>query len=218
MQASFRYDYLSANAPRPGAGIAHAVACMANSPFRPGLPVLPELAGSHLPVALHLDCEYGAGDLAAFLSATGGFRQVVATSRAAAAPREILPDVVYLSTSNDHELARAFCSATVAVSTCACRRCGRQLAKALACGTPVAALPGKGARNVIGPEGRGALGDLPMTIGATGADLEAAVRRAARLDRVAIAVHGARLLARSAPPFATERLLPETRVEVLHAA
>ena len=68
---------------------------------------------------------------------------------------------------------------------------GLVMIEALACGLPVAALPFPGPLDIVGANGRGPNGDLPMTIGALDEDLSIAIHKALRMDNLAAAVAGA---------------------------
>lgn len=184
--------------------------------FRPGLQVLPELADLSLPIALHLGCACGTSDYDSFHAATAGFCRVVTGGTATGTLHAIHADAVLLSGSDDLTLARAFCSASVVVSTCSCRLGAKRMVEALACGAPVAALPGEGARSAIGADGRGPDGALPMTIGAIDEDLGQAIARAMRADRLAVAVQGARLAALASAAEALEQA--PLAIDALHAA
>ncbi len=189
--------------------------------FQPGLPALPELADAARPIALHLGCACGTSDYDSFHAATAGFGRVETGGMATSALHAIHGDAVFLGSSDDVTLARAFCSAAVVVSTCSCGLGAKRIVAALACGAPVAALPGEGACSVIGADGRGPDGELPMTIGAIDADLGIAIACATRLDRRAVAVAGARLAARagSAEILQSAAVVPPAlAIEALHAA
>ena len=65
------------------------------------------------------------------------------------------------------------------------------LIEALACGVPVAAYPVPGPLDIVGPDGRGADGNHPATVGALDEDLGLAIRKALRCDPLGAAVMGA---------------------------
>lgn len=160
--------------------------------FHPGHAALPELRSAIGPVLLYVGRVSAEKNLPAFLDAkVPGQKVVVGDGPLLAELTARYPEVRFLGALNGEQLARAYCSADVFVFPSCTDTFGLVLIEALACGVPVAAFPVAGPLDIVGPDGRGPLGDLPMTIGALDQDLSWAIRRALRLDPLGAAIYGA---------------------------
>jgi glycosyltransferase involved in cell wall biosynthesis len=160
--------------------------------FRPGHAPLPEIAALPGPILLYVGRVAPEKNLPAFLDAdVPGMKVVVGDGPALAAMRARYPEVHFTGALSGESLARAYCSADVFVFPSRTDTFGLVMIEALACGVPVAALPVPGPLDIIGPQGRGPLSDLPMTVGALDEDLAVAIHKALRMDRLGAAVHGA---------------------------
>jgi len=160
--------------------------------FRPGHAPLPEMRAAIGPVLLYVGRVAAEKNLPAFLDAqVPGKRVVVGDGPMLDELRARYPEVLFMGALAGEQLARAYCSADVFVFPSRTDTFGLVMIEALACGLPVAALPVAGPLDIIGPDGRGPLGDLPMTIGALDEDLGWAIRRALQLDPLGAAVYGA---------------------------
>ncbi len=160
--------------------------------FRPGHAPLPELGSYPGPVLLYVGRIASEKNLPLFLdAAVPGHKVVVGDGPDLDALRKRYPEVTFLGALTGEALARAYCSADVFVFPSRTDTFGLVLIEALACGLPVAALPVPGPLDIIGANGRGPAGDLPMTIGALDEDLAQAIHKALRLDGLAAAVVGA---------------------------
>jgi glycosyltransferase involved in cell wall biosynthesis len=160
--------------------------------FRPGHASMPELRAVIGPVLLYVGRVSAEKNLTAFFDAkVPGQKVVVGDGPLLAELKVRYPEVRFLGALSGEALARAYCSADVFVFPSRTDTFGLVLIEALACGLPVAAYPVAGPLDIIGPDGRGPLGDLPMTIGVLDKDLSWAIRRALRLDSLGAAIYGA---------------------------
>ena len=160
--------------------------------FRPGHAALPELGAYPGPMLLYVGRVAVEKNLPLFLDAqVPGHKVVVGDGPALDAMRKRYPEVTFLGALSGEALARAYCSADVFVFPSRTDTFGLVMIEALACGLPVAALPVPGPLDIIGANGRGPAGDLPMTIGALDEDLAQAIHKALRMDPLAAAVAGA---------------------------
>lgn len=161
--------------------------------FRPGLPALEVLANLPRPIQLYVGRVAPEKNLEAFLgSAVRGSKVVVGDGPALEALSSRWPDVHFLGALTGEPLARAYNSADVFVFPSKTDTFGLVMIEALACGIPVAAHDVPGPLDIIGPEGRGPASDLPMSVGAVAGDLDQAIEKALRLDRLGAAVYGSR--------------------------
>ena len=161
--------------------------------FRPDGEAHPDLAGLPRPILLNVGRVAPEKNLEAFLDAkVPGTKVVVGDGPALDAMRLRYPDAVFTGALAGEELASAYRSADCFVFPSRTDTFGLVIIEALASGLPVAAYPVAGPLDIVGENGRGADGDMPATIGALDNDLEAAIGKALRLDRVAAAVYGAR--------------------------
>jgi glycosyltransferase involved in cell wall biosynthesis len=159
--------------------------------FRPGHAPLPQLAAIPGPILLNVGRVAAEKNLCAFLDAkVPGTKVVVGDGPDLAMLKSRYPDVRFLGALSGEDLARAYCSADVFVFPSLTDTFGLVLIEALACGLPVAAYPVAGPLDIVGPDGRGPEGELPMTIGALDSDLGWAIRRALQLDPLAAAIYG----------------------------
>jgi len=160
--------------------------------FHPGHAPLPQIAVLPGPVLLYVGRVSLEKNLPAFLAAdVPGSKVVVGDGPDRARLEAAYPDVRFLGALAGTDLARAYCSADVFVFPSRTDTFGLVMIEALACGVPVAAFPVPGPLDVVGAEGRGPHGDLPMTVGALDEDLGLAIRKALRLDPLGAAIHGA---------------------------
>jgi glycosyltransferase involved in cell wall biosynthesis len=108
-----------------------------------------------------------------------GTKVVVGDGPAAARLRERYPDTVFLGERPHGDLPALYAVADVFVFPSRTDTFGLVLVEALACGTPVAAFPVAGPRDVIGDSGAGVLSD----------DLRGAALAALRIDRALCRTH-----------------------------
>ena len=161
--------------------------------FHPGHEPHPALRDLPRPILLNVGRVAVEKNLTAFLDLPGpGTKVVVGNGPDLAALRARYPEVVFTGALSGVELASAYCAADAFVFPSRTDTFGLVMIEALACGVPVAAFAVPGPIDIVGPQGRGADGTLPMTIGAVDSDLGAAVARALRCDRMGAAVAGAR--------------------------
>lgn len=160
--------------------------------FHPGHAPLPELADLPRPILLSVGRVAPEKNLAAFLDAeVPGTKVVVGDGPAMAALSARYPQAKFLGALTGEALARAYCSADAFVFPSRTDTFGLVMIEALACGLPVAAYPVPGPLDIVGRDGRGADGDLPMTVGALDEELAVAIGKTLRLDRSGAAVCGA---------------------------
>jgi glycosyltransferase involved in cell wall biosynthesis len=147
--------------------------------FAPSGPRHPAMASLPGPVLLYVGrvaVEKSVGD---FLALEGpGTRVVVGDGPERAALAARYPHAIFLGTLHGAELAAAYRSADVLVFPSRTDTFGLVMIEALACGTPVAAYPVAGPRDV-----------LSDAVGAMDRDLGAAVRAALGKSRYACAAH-----------------------------
>ncbi|NIJ30803.1 glycosyltransferase involved in cell wall biosynthesis [Sphingomonas insulae] len=131
-------------------------------------------------------------NIEAFLAAgTAGTKVVVGDGPARAWLAARYPEAHFLGPKFGDALAAAYRSADVLVFPSLTDTFGLVMIEALACGTPVAALPAPGPVDV-----------LDATVGAIDRDLDGAIRRALTLDRATCAAYAARFTwANSAAQF-----------------
>lgn len=145
------------------------------------------------PIMLNVGRVASEKNLEAFLGAdVPGTKVVVGDGPALESLRARYPQVVFTGSLSGEELAAAYCAADCFVFPSLTDTFGLVLIEALACGLPIAAFPVPGPLDIVGPEGRGANGDMPMTVASLDHDLAVAIRIALRLDRQGAAAFGAR--------------------------
>lgn len=148
--------------------------------FGPGLEPHPALAGLPRPILLYAGRVSVEKNLPAFLDCEAeGTRVVVGDGPAAAELRRLYPDVLFLGLLHGAELASAYAGADVFVFPSRTDTFGLVMIEALACGTPVAALP------VAGP-----VDVLSEAVGAMDENLGRAVTAALTRSRAACAAYG----------------------------
>lgn len=161
--------------------------------FRPDGETHPDLVSLPRPILLNVGRVATEKNLEAFLDAqVPGTKVVVGDGPALAEMRTRYPDAVFVGAMAGEELASVYRTADCFVFPSRTDTFGLVIIEALACGLPVAAYPVAGPLDILGAGGRGPDGDLPATIGALDGDLDVAIGKALRLDRVAAAVYGAR--------------------------
>ena len=150
--------------------------------FRPGLVPHPALANLPGPILLYVGRVAVEKNVAAFLATRhAGTRVVVGDGPARAALERQYPDAIFLGPLFGEALASAYAGADALVFPSRTDTFGLVMIEAMACGTPVAAYPVTGPRDIITP-GTGGLAD----------DLDEAIAAALRCDRGKVAAHGAR--------------------------
>ncbi|WP_068076322.1 glycosyltransferase family 4 protein [Novosphingobium lentum] len=160
--------------------------------FHPRHDPLPELADLPRPIMLNVGRVAVEKNMAAFLDArVPGTKVVIGDGPDLAMLKARYPDVKFMGTMSGERLARAYCSADVFVFPSRTDTFGLVMIEALACGVPVAGFPVAGPLDIVGRDGRGPAGNLPMTVGALAEDLVHAIGRALTCDRLGAAVHGA---------------------------
>ncbi len=149
--------------------------------FRPDGPRHPAMAGLAGPVQLYVGRVAVEKNLAAFLDCDGpGTKVIVGDGPARASLAARYPGALWLGALHGQELASAYRSADVFVFPSLTDTFGLVVIEALASGTPVAAFPVTGPRDIVTAE-----------TGALDADLSAAIRAALTRDRAACAAYGA---------------------------
>jgi glycosyltransferase involved in cell wall biosynthesis len=160
--------------------------------FHPQHDPLPEMAALPGPVMLYVGRVAIEKNLEAFLTSTvPGSKVVVGDGPDLVRLREAFPETTFLGALAGEQLARAYCSAHVFVFPSRTDTFGLVMIEALACGLPVAAFPVPGPLDIVGVDGHGPGGDLPMRVGALRDNLDHAIADALRCDRLGAAVHGA---------------------------
>lgn len=162
--------------------------------LHPQHPPLALLAGLPRPVLLHVAQPGAEADVIRFLAAPVAGSKVVIGGPATGADC----GATFLPPFTNDLLAAAYCAADIAVVLGSTGDDASAIVDALSCGVPVAALPGEAAHATLGQDGRGADGNLPMTVGAVDADLALAIEKARHCDRLGAAVLGCRLAGRAA--------------------
>ncbi len=161
--------------------------------FRPDGETLPAMAELPRPILLNVGRVAVEKGLGAFLDAdVAGSKVVVGDGPALEDFKRRYPDVHFLGSLAGENLAAAYRSADCFVFPSRTDTFGLVVIEALACGLPVAAFPVPGPIDIVGRQGRGVAGDMPVTIAVLDDDLGQAIRAALRLDRRAAAVFGAR--------------------------
>jgi glycosyltransferase involved in cell wall biosynthesis len=129
-----------------------------------------------------------------------GSKVVVGDGPQLASLRQAYPKVRFTGARFGEELARSYASADVFVFPSLTDTFGLVILESLACGTPVAAYPVTGPRDVL----TGALG----TVGATNTDLRAAALAALQADRSACRAHAERYSWRACAETFASHLAP----------
>ena len=160
-------------------------------------------AGLARPVFLSVGRVSVEKNLPAFLSLDlPGTKVVVGDGPALPALRRRFPDVLFTGARHGTELARAYAAADVFVFPSRTDTFGLVLLESLACGTPVAAFPVTGPRDVLVPQA-----------GVLDEDLRVAALRALPLDRSACRAHAERFSWRSCAERLLETLVPISRAD-----
>ena len=190
--------------------------------FRPDGDTLPAMADLPRPILLNVGRVAPEKNLEAFLSAdVPGTKVVVGDGPALETLKARFPKAVFLGSLAGEELASAYRAADVFVFPSRTDTFGLVLIEALACGLPVAAYPVHGPLDIVGPDGRGGFERMPATFAALDADLDVAILKALRLDRMAAAIYGARFTWEKATDqflAALDRAVAEHLAEKLVAA
>lgn len=152
-------------------------------------PAMTDLEG---PVLLYVGRVAPEKNLDAFLSAqVPGTKVVVGDGPSLESLRQAYPDAVFLGSLSGETLASAYRSADCFVFPSLTDTFGLVVIESLASGVPVAAFPVTGPIDILGPDGRGPDGTLARSAGAVDDNLEDAIRRALKVDRVAAIELGA---------------------------
>jgi glycosyltransferase involved in cell wall biosynthesis len=148
--------------------------------FRPTATPHPAFAGLQKPIQLYVGRLAVEKNIGAFLAGRHpGSRVVVGGGPALAALQRRHPDVLFLGPLYGEALASAYAGADVFVFPSRTDTFGLVMIEALACGTPVAAYPVAGPRDV-----------LNEAVGAMDDDLDAAIASALTRERGACAAYG----------------------------
>lgn len=166
-----------------------------STPFLPNGMIHLDLAHAKQDIAVHVPCVHGVRESESFYEATEGMLRVEMVRTASTSKSVASRFCLVIPAEDASARAAIYNSASVVVSTCTCLDCADGITEAMACGAPVAALPGIGALKILGDEGRGPLGYWPMTVGVVSADLKLAVAQALKIDRLSVAARGSHLLA-----------------------
>ncbi len=151
--------------------------------FTPDGPPHPALAELAHPVQLSVGRVAVEKNLTAFLdTAVPGSKVIVGDGPARAALQARYPDAHFLGSLHGTALASAYAAADVFVFPSLTDTFGLVMIEALACGVPVAGFPVAGPLDVVGT-GRGTVEGFDAVVGATDADLGAAITRALTADR-----------------------------------
>ncbi|KHK90639.1 glycosyltransferase family 4 protein [Novosphingobium malaysiense] len=165
-------------------GIDHAL-------FRPEGERHPAMAALPGPVLLNVGRVAPEKNLEAFLSAeVPGSKVVVGDGPALESLQRRYPDVLFLGALSGEELASAYRAADCFVFPSLTDTFGLVVIEALACGTPVAAYPVTGPRDILGTDGRGVESPMPQPGGALNDSLEHAIAAALTVKRADAAALG----------------------------
>ena len=149
--------------------------------FHPGAPAPPEFAGLPRPIQLYVGRVAAEKNLEAFLAGSyPGSKVVVGDGPALAELRARFADARFLGRRNGEALAGCYAHADVLVFPSRTDTFGLVMIEALACGTPVAAFPAPGPRDIITDK-----------VGALSDDLDRAIAAALFSDRADCAALGA---------------------------
>lgn len=149
--------------------------------FTPDAPPPPEFAGLVRPIQLYVGRVAAEKNLEAFLSsAYPGSKVVVGDGPALAALRSRYPEAHFLGRRSGRELAGCYAGADVFVFPSRTDTFGLVIIESLACGTPVAAFPVPGPRDI-----------LTDATGAQSEDLDRAIDAALYCERADCTAHGA---------------------------
>ena len=148
--------------------------------FTPDIPPPDLFLGLPRPIMLYVGRVAVEKNIEAFLSTEGpGSKVVVGDGPARAALEAAYPDAHFLGSQQGRALAACYAGADVFVFPSRTDTFGLVMIEALACGTPVAAFPVAGPRDIV-DESSGALDD----------DLGAAIERALTRDRAGCVARG----------------------------
>jgi len=160
--------------------------------FRPGGERHAALEALPRPILLNVGRVAREKNLEAFLDAdVAGTKVVVGDGPALEELRQRYPQAVFLGSLSGEELASAYRTADCFVFPSLTDTFGLVVIEALACGLPVACFPVAGPMDILGREGRGPEGYLPLPVAAMGDDLARSIEQAVALDREAAAEFGA---------------------------
>jgi glycosyltransferase involved in cell wall biosynthesis len=151
--------------------------------FRPGGEGHPAMAELPRPILLNVGRVAPEKNMAAFLDAdVPGTKVVVGDGPALEELRQRYPQAVFLGSLSGEALAAAYRSADCFVFPSLTDTFGLVVIEALASGLPVASFSVAGPLDILGPDGRGADGDLPEPAAALDTDLARAIEAALKLD------------------------------------
>ena len=149
--------------------------------FTPDAPPPPEFADLPRPIQLYVGRVAVEKNIEAFLSGQyPGSKVVVGDGPQIDELRAEFPDTVFLGRKSGRELAGCYAGADVFVFPSRTDTFGLVMIEALACGTPVAAYPVAGPRDIVTDE-----------VGALSEELDRAIAAALFCDRKACAAYGA---------------------------
>lgn len=149
--------------------------------FTPDAPPPPEFAGLARPIQLYVGRVAVEKNIQAFLDGSyPGTKVVVGDGPCLEALTAAYPDVCFLGRRSGRELAGCYANADVFVFPSRTDTFGLVMIEALACGTPVAAFPVAGPRDIVTAD-----------VGALSDDLDRAIAAALYCDRRACAHYGA---------------------------
>lgn len=150
----------------------------------------PAMADLPRPILLNVGRVSAEKNLEAFLRLDcPGTKVIVGDGPAMHELRARYPDAVFLGAMAGEELASAFRSADCFVFPSRTDTFGLVVIEALASGLPVAAYPVPGPIDILGPEGCGIDGELPMPVGGLDEDLAVAIAKAMKCRREDAAAH-----------------------------
>ena len=163
-----------------------------NAQFHPCHAPHPALADLPRPILLNVGRVAVEKNLTAFLDAdVRGTKVIVGNGPDLEVMRTRYPDAVFMGGLSGDTLASAYCAADVFVFPSRTDTFGLVMIEAMACGVPVAAYPVPGPIDIVGRDGRGPTGALPMQVGTLDVNLAVAITRALRCDRLGAAIYGA---------------------------
>ncbi len=159
--------------------------------FRPNQLRHPDLAKLPRPILLSVGRVAVEKNLDAFLrTSVAGTKVIVGDGPALDTMRIRYPDAVFMGALHGEALAQAYAAADVFVFPSLTDTFGLVMIEALASGAPVAAYPVPGPLDIIGPQGRGPMGELERPIGVLSNDLAVAIDAALHLSREDAASYG----------------------------
>ena len=157
--------------------------------FAPDVPQHSAMVDLPRPIQLSVGRVAVEKNLDAYLDTpVAGSKVVVGDGPALTALTARYPDALFLGSLHGTALASAYAAADVFVFPSLTDTFGLVMIEALACGVPVAGFPVAGPLDVVG-NGRGTVAGFDAVVGATDADLGAAIRRALTADRADCAAY-----------------------------